>query len=534
MNPVYFKSSNHLKDYLSQKEDLSPFYKQSLYPDWVKLAKEVSGNFKQSAIIDELISQNKDSGDKQCLDNCTLLKKKNTVCVVTGQQLGLMISPLYIIYKTLSTIFLSERLNKQVDGFNFIPVFWLEGEDHDFEEVKSLNVFEKTGGIKRFSLEENNDNNNLSVNKRQLNDDISNLLIQLKESMQSTEFSESLFGKLEIIYKPGVNWLDSFKEHMEGLFKGSGLLFFNAGSQKIKELSQPFFKEVLLKNKELLNSFKSQSANLEKAGYKNQVTIQDEKAYLFLNRNGKRQSLLSKGDHFGVKETNEKFSLQQMLELLGENPEHFSSTVLTRPLWQSWLLPTVSYIAGGAEIAYWGQISKGFEILNLVMPHIQPRHSFTLIEPKIERLASKYKLDILAIDPDKSEFLKNYFINNQLGDVNDVLSRFESFASKNSEEVIALVEQIDPTLIGPSEKSYSTILATINKLQDRLSNRVKEKEVTIQNHLNAIHEAILPEGKLQERVLSSVYLENKYGEDWVLKIKNQISENFEEHLIVKL
>ena len=148
MNPKYYKSSKHLTDYLNQTEKLMPFYKQPLSPNWTLLAKEVSENFNQPFIIDELIAQNAGISDKLTADYCNLLKNKNTVCVVTGQQLGLMISPLYIVYKTLSTIILCERLNKEVKDYNFVPVFWLEGEDHDFEEVKSLNILDKTGVLK--------------------------------------------------------------------------------------------------------------------------------------------------------------------------------------------------------------------------------------------------------------------------------------------------------------------------------------------------------------------------------------------------
>lgn len=534
MNPKYFKSPVLLNDYINQSKKLTPFYQQPLYPDWAKLAGEVSSGFKQTEVLDELIAQNMDSTDELARKNSSLLKEKNTVCVVTGQQLGLMISPLYIIYKTLSTLILCERINKEIKGFNFVPVFWLEGEDHDFEEIKSLNVFDRNGILKNFSILENDQESGLSVNKRELTDEINKLLSELKENLQPTDFSEITFQKLEDIYRPGTNWLDAFKEHIANVFNGSGLLFFNAGSPKIKELSKPFFKHILLKNKELVSCFRSDSTEMEKAGFKNQVTIQEDKAYLFLSKNGPRQSLFLEDDTYIIKDSNEKLSQEEMLKLLEENPYYFSSTVLTRPLWQSWLLPTISYVAGNAEIAYWGQLSSAFNTMDLVMPQIQPRHTITLLEPKTERLASKYKIDIQEIGEDKSRFLKDYFINNQLGDINSVLLEFEKFTSKNKKAVNELVKQIDPTLLAPVEKSYSSIIGTINKLQDRLSNRVKEKEAATQNHLNTIHEALMPGGKLQERVLSSVYLENKYGPDWLLKIKGHFSDNFEEHLIVKL
>ena len=367
-----------------------------------------------------------------------------------------------------------------------------------------------------------------------MSDEINNILSELKDNLQSTGFSDELFIKLGKNYSSGKNFLEAFKEHISNLFSGTGLLFFNAGSDKIKELSKPFFNQVIKNNEKLISSFKTKSNDLEKAGYKSQVAIQDNKAYLFLNNNGIRRALFCKNDGYSLKGTDKSYSKDELITLLDENPQYISSTVLTRPLWQSWLLPTVSYVAGGAEIAYWGQISDGFDCMGLVMPQLQPRHSITLIEPKTTRLASKYEIDLLKIETNKSKFIKDFFINTKLGEINKVLSDFQSLASNNNEKVKELVENLDPTLLGPVEKSYSSISGTIEKLQNRLSNRIKEKEVTIQNHLNAIHEALLPNGVLQERILSSVYFENKYGSDWVLKLKDHLTENFNQHLTVEL
>jgi len=390
------------------------------------------------------------------------------------------------------------------------------------------------GSIKSIRLEENPSDIGLSMNKRQLTDEISALLEEFKNSLQPTDFSDDLFNKLDQIYKPGKNWLETFKEHMASLFKNTGLLFFNAGSEKIKELSHPFFRDFLEKNIDIVADFANQSKALSNAGYKNQVNIQDNKSYLFITKNGTRQSLFFKGDTFYIKETGEEFSKNELLEMLDQNPQWFSSTVLSRPLWQSFMLPVVSYIAGGAEISYWGQLKSGFENMEIVMPHLQPRHSITLVEPKTERLLSKYEMDINLISNNKDALLKEYFSKTQLGDVTDSLSEFEKQAEQSKEKIKELINSIDPTLMGPTEKSYASILGTINKLHNKFSNTISIKEGTIQKHLTSIHESILPNTVLQERLISSVYFENKYGPDWINRILEQINDNFNEHSVVRL
>ena len=183
MNPAYLKTSRHLQDYLSGVKKLQPFYSQSLRPDWQEIAAEVSKAFKQKEIVTELIAQNQQSADPEMQKNCKLLKKDNTVIVITGQQLGLMQSPLYIIYKTLSTLWLTDKLNKEDNGYQFVPVFWLEGEDHDFEEVKSLTVHGMSGGLKTIALDEDTAEQGMSLNSRSLSKDIEFVLKELKETL---------------------------------------------------------------------------------------------------------------------------------------------------------------------------------------------------------------------------------------------------------------------------------------------------------------------------------------------------------------
>ena len=177
-------------------ENLHPFYEETLNPDWGKVSNKVSQNFKQQHVIKELIEQNKKSDDSSVQKNIDLLKKENTLIVITGQQLGLMVSPLYVVYKTLSTIKLAEKLNREVDGFNFIPVYWLEGEDHDFKEVNHFNYFDTSGKLVKLHLEENESEKGFSMNKRLIGQDIAGLLKTLKEDLQKTDFSEELFIRL--------------------------------------------------------------------------------------------------------------------------------------------------------------------------------------------------------------------------------------------------------------------------------------------------------------------------------------------------
>lgn len=535
MNPDFYKRSRIFKDYLEQNEKLKPFYAEALYPDWQKTARRVYDGFNRTDILKELINQNKSTDDPEVQKNLKLLEKGSTLAVVTGQQLGLMVSPLYIVYKTLTTIIYAKKLNEQVKDFSFVPVFWLEGEDHDYDEVSSVKVPHNNDNTLSFNLQKASGSDGLSMNKVVFSAEIDKLTEQLKNTLQETDFTDSLFEFLTACYTAGENWLSAFKKHMTDLFKGSGLLFFDAGTDKIKQLSKPFFEKIIVENESLISRYESKSLELQKAGYENQVTIQPEKAYLFISHdNGPRLSLLRRDNTFYIRELDKEFSLDQLLVLLDEKPAWFSSTVLTRPLWQSWLLPTVSYVAGAAEIAYWGQLRGAFNHLALPMPQVQPRHSVTLIEPRTKRLLEKYNIDINKIPEEKSRFIKEYFSKNMLQDVNDLFGKFEEQTIESREQVKRLVEEIDPTLISPTEKTYQSVVNNIEKLHNRLVNRLKDKDETTGKHLAAVHESLLPGGVLQERSISAVYFQNKYGPDWVKTLFEKIDANFSEHCIVEL
>lgn len=535
MNPVYFISSSFFKDYLAQNEKLEPFFAHKLYPNWQQVSKSVCASYPQHKVLQILEQQNRPYADSAMLKNMEALKSGNGVAIVTGQQLGLGISPLYIIYKTLTAIKCAKQYAKQDPHHKYIPIFWLEGEDHDFAEVNHFNIPAENGVLKRFALNEVEGQEQFSVNKRKLGAEIETVLSQLKDALPNTLFTESLFKKLEGLYQKDSNWLYTFKAHIQTLFKGSGLLFFNAGAKEVKQQSKPFFKGLIRKNSSVVQALSKQTLALQQAGYKPQVNIQQDRAYIFLNwQNRGRQALLRTAKGFMLKDDEEHFSENALLQLLEEKPEWFSSTVLTRPLWQSWLLPTVSYVGGAAEVSYWGQLNTAFNVLGLQMPHVQPRHSITLVEPKIKSLLKKYNINPATIEKNRATFIKNYFWQGPAGAVSAHFKTFIEQKEQHKKQSKQWVEQIDPTLSGPLDKTYNVVEKAFIEFEKRLLKQIKFREILITSHLEKIHSSLLPEGKLQERSISALYFENKYGPEWVLRLLDNLPDQFDQHHILEV
>lgn len=524
---MQIKTNSIHRAYLEKDSKIESYFNTPLKPDWPALCKSVLDNYSGEIFFEELIRQNKNFENKAVQKNLQQLSEKNTLTVVTGQQLGLFVSPLYTVYKTLTVLKMTEELNRTVEGYNFVPVFWLEGEDHDFDEINHIYILDESNALREFSVAQDQELEQYSINKQTLPDNMDSLFNRLKDNLQDSEFSKSLFEILRDIYTPGRNWIEAFAEQMQMLFAGYGLLLFNPSTDWVKQNSIPFFESVIDKNDRFSEVLAEASQNLNDAGYFNQVEMDRHKSYLFLSYKDRRRFHIykSKNCNFYLKDTDKNWDKEELKKLLHGYPHWFSSSVFTRPLWQSFMLPVASYVAGPAEIAYWAQLKPAFELFNITMPHLQPRISMMQIEPPIQRIAGKLNIDLNSVPEDAESLVNSYLKGNQLKKIEeefgDIREKIEDFRAK----IDSPVQNIDPTLASPVEKSIKNISSTLSKLENRLVNQSREREKVTVNQLKRLHTALFPDGKPQERVLSSIYFLNKYGLSWIEQLYKHVDWN---------
>ncbi|MBN2424295.1 MAG: bacillithiol biosynthesis cysteine-adding enzyme BshC [Calditrichaceae bacterium] len=522
------------KDYISFSPKIEKLFNFPLQPEWKEVCEKVHNEHRDPAIIEELINHNKSSRSKKVKTNLERLKKGKASIIITGQQLGLFVSPLYTVYKALTAIKLAEQLNTALTDQNFVPVFWLEGEDHDFEEINHFNIQEPKGNIRTYSLHE--DENRLPVAKRMLPPQITDLINNLKSDLQQTEFSEHLFDRLTEIYQPGSGWLDSFRQQMQCIFDSLGLLYFNPTSKRIKDLSLPFINKLIDNNESFLTKINEQSEEIRQNGYALQVQLQNDYSYIYLTDNKKgRQPVFRKNNKFYLKDTDDIWSADQLKTTFSRNPAQYSSTVLVRPIWQSWLLPVVSYVAGPSETAYWSQLLPAFKVFGLSMPHLTPRNSITLIENRIKRYLEKYGLSADEIEPDFNRFLKHsIFKQQQFNDLKNSFKEINKQLNLFQTQIDGELNELDPTLKTPFDKTLTSVKSTINNFEKRILKRIDEMNSTMSNHLDIIHKNIWPLGKRQERIFSSVYFMNKYGQEWINSVYKCIDPGKPQHRFLEI
>ncbi len=516
--------------YLRSTTEVTDWFAHARLPNWQQVAKQVAQS-RNNRLISVLIQQNQSVPFPAQKQNLALLQNPNTLVVVTGQQLGFLASPLYIVFKALTTVALCQQLNRRVAGFQFVPVFWLEGDDHDFVEVNKAFVFDRQHELQKLEL-------NLPEAGRKpvrllhFPDSVTEELQTLKQVLQETEFSAALFKQLLQIYRPGENWLKGFKEFLQTLVGPFGVLFFNPGSQTVKASSKPFFEQLLVKNDRLLQALQEQSVKFAKP----QVTVNPERSYLFLlTEANERQPLLRRGQQrFQVFGDSRLWSLNELQNLLQQAPWRFSCSVLTRPLWQSWMLPVVSYVAGPAEIAYWAQLKMAFQQLNLPMPHLQPRFSATLLEPKIVRLLSKFNLQPAAIPQEPGGWIQDFFRQNHLQELQENHETLQNHLQKAQHNYLELVSKFDPTLAGTVNKTFANLQKQMEQLNKRLIRTYRQKNEQLTEQLLVLHRFLWPLGKPQERVLSPVYFQNKFGNQWLQKVAKAINIEQPEHQFLEV
>jgi bacillithiol biosynthesis cysteine-adding enzyme BshC len=525
-------------DYLYNFSKVEEFYKidfrnTELYPQKFK---EIStaNKLHRTLLPDIILQQYADTKISKLVEtNISLLKSSNTLAIVTGQQLSIFGGPLYTIYKTITAIKLSRHLKEKYDSFNFVPVFWLEGDDHDFEEVSSVTIMDKTNNLKSILYNDGkeDESNRGSIGKLKFEESISETVNDFLASLRDSEFKEEISGYISEYYKPGVDFSSSFRNLLNRLFGEYGLVIFNPQDIKIKKLLRPIFQKEINNFRTHADNAIRRSAELEEH-YHAQVKVRP--VNLFLSEDNARFVLEPDENGFKLRNKRKKFTIEELLTRLDEHPEDFSSNVLLRPICQDFLLPTAFYIGGPSEIAYFAQVIPFYDYFNLPQPFIYPRASATILEKNIAALLEKFVLQLEDIFGDQKVLTAKV-----LGEISEI--NVETLFNTAEEDLIITMDKlkekifaIDPTLVENANKSLEKILQTIGVMKTKVENAVERKNETVLRQLDKLRINLYPDEHYQERVINYTSFAIKYGNDFVKWIYNELSINKHEHQILEI
>lgn len=473
----------------------------------------------RSVLCDALEEMNrKFDACEKTFENIELLRGSDTVAVVTGQQAGLFTGPLYTIYKALSAIKMTECLRER--GFKVVPVFWVATEDHDFAEVSKTFVLDRTGEIAELKNEPKRCYENQPVGYVQLDETIDQTVKELFDDLLATEFTDELRSEIEESWKPETYFGDAFGKLMTRLFGKYGLIILCPLDKRLKQLASPVYVDAIRRSQEIVDALRKRSEELVADGYHAQVLIGEDYFPLFWQASDDTRNALKKSADgtFHTKDTTREFTLDELAEIAAKEPSRFSPSVVLRSVIQDFLLPTVCYFGGAAEIAYFAQSGEVYRILDRPHTPIFHRQSFTIIEPKHAKTLNKFDLSLKDLFSGKDELLpvivEQHLNKNSAKLFADVEEKINTELNRLDQDL----SQIDVTLAENLAKRRRKIIYHIAALRHKYHRAQMRKDETISRQIETMFEALLPHKHLQERALNVTYFLDLYGRyfvDWI-------------------
>ena len=481
-----------LKDYVTQKKELKPFYNR--YPEidaFPAQIAEKSKSFPESSraiLVQELKNQYAGLQKVDAVeDQLQKLLDPNTFTVTTGHQLNLGTGPLYFLYKISAAINMSQKLNERYPAQHFVPVYWMATEDHDFEEINFFHL----GGQK---IQWNRPFGG-AVGRMNL-DGIEEVLTGLKHLLGPGKHNTALLQIIEKAYTRSPNLATATRHLVHTLFGEYGLVILDADSAALKTLFVPAMRQEL----EQQSSYKAVTATNEAlkqvhSAYKIQVNPRE--CNLFYLTDQKRERLVQENGGFSLADGSQHFEEKALFKELEEHPERFSPNVLLRPLYQEVILPNLCYIGGGGELAYWLQLRASFETFGMPFPMLQLRSTVLLWSAK--QAAKWKKLGMSRADLfKKREELVNAFVERESALPLD-FSDQKNLLIEQFRALHLLADQTDSSFRGAVAAQERKQIKGLEHLEKRMLKAQKKNHKDQIERLTVLHESLFPNGSLQER-----------------------------------
>ncbi len=441
--------------------------------------------------------------------NIDLLADPSTKCVVTGQQLTVFGGPLYTFFKIATTIALAKRLSQE-SGRKVVPVFWMADEDHDYDEVASISLVKGSEIVTHVLADASF--HPLPVAHRQIGTAINDYTNEVFESLGTTDFTPELRRIIEDAYVEDQTHGQAFGILITRIFGKHGLVLAGSNDTGIKALLMPVMVRAVAQSDAILNALEMQSIEVDALAPRQAQVSDSLLFYLNPEQGGARERIRHNAGIWTTGESNH-WTTEELTDAIMQHPQYYSPNVFLRPILQDVFLPTVAYVAGPGEMAYYAQMKQLYELFGLEMPVITPRHSATLVEPAIRRLYADLPFEFLDYIHRIDDLEKRYIAEHSSLDPDRLTDDWLTQIAKISESYIESIGNEDPTLRASAEKVVSEFQSSIERVKGKLVRSVKLKEQTALNRIRRVKISLFPDNGLQERSIAGIYFMNKYGLD---------------------
>jgi bacillithiol biosynthesis cysteine-adding enzyme BshC len=520
-------------DYLSYAPTVRGFYPRPAdFSEWCKeeAAQVQYDDARRSRVSDILERQNRSwNASPKTLANIDRLRQ-GALAAVTGQQVGLFGGPLFAIFKALTAVKLAGQATAA--GAECVPIFWLATEDHDLAEVNHVSLLSEKGlpeplvaashgvadapvGMVRFGPE--------------IEPVVERATALLGDSVVTTWLRES--------YRPGETLGSAFGRLFARLFAEWGVIVLDPSDKEFHALAKPLFRAAIERASELDEALLARGKALEGAGYHQQVKVTSATTLLFQVKGGARTVVRKKanganGGEFLVGEA--QVSRAEMLDRIEAAPEQFNPNVLLRPVVQDYLLPTLTYTGGAAEVAYFAQVAVVYEkLLGRVTP-VLPRFSATLVEPKPQRILERYKLGLPDLFQGPEKLRETMAARMLPSDLQSKFTDANAALGNSIESIQQSLARLDATLTDAAARAGSKMKYQLSRLAARSARAELSRNEVITRHADALNSALFPHKALQEREVGGVSFVARYGPGLLRDLYETIHTDCHDHQVIEM
>lgn len=457
--------------------------------------------------------------------NLEALARPGTVAVLTGQQVGLFLGPLYTFYKAASVIAVARAIESE-SGVPCVPIFWLQSEDHDFAEINHCYV--GGGGAAPLRLELNEAGPSLggtdaeaaqmarvSVKDRLLEPEVGDQIAQLEERFGALPFAAEFIDLLRTHYRPGRSISAAFAGAMAALFEEEGLILLDPRDNVIAKLSAPICGQCIASAEKISALLLERSRALAEAGFEAQVHLRPDSPLPFFHARtlqGPRFRLEPRGKSWGLVGSDQSVSTDELYRALELEPLRFSSSALLRPIVQDALLPTAAYVGGPSEINYFAQLPPLYAFFDLPLPLVVPRARFRCLDDRTQAWLTKLRLEPADVERPREQLLRDLARTRQdYPRAQSVGEQLMGDTPGRLDQLQTLAASLDPNLIKAVQRTRATISRAVSRFAARYGRSLLEQDRIALERVERLQRSLFPEGIPQERFYSLAYFACRYG-----------------------
>ncbi len=500
-------------DYLAGRDEVLRFFPRHFkqLPELGEYAGHVASSFGNDrlGLVEMLLTYNKKSGcSHQTEEQIQKLADPLSVAVLTGQQTGLCTGPLYTVYKAIAAVKLARKLEKQF-GRPVVPVFWLASEDHDFSEASQFSLLDRSNRLQKVSLDLEHRGEPvgmLPLPARAAADVIEEMAALVQPSEFSNDVLELLKESAHLSSTP-AEW---FARILTFLSAETGLVLFDPLLPESRRMLIPFYLKTVELAEETGEALRTREQELSEAGYPLQVE-REEEASMLMYIADKRSALYRRDERFATRDGAASFGKESLCSLIKESPEMISPNVLLRPLAQDSLFPTIVYLPGAGELSYFAQLMPLYTVFGISAPVLQPRPGLTIVEPRLKRYLERYGVPETDIFSSLDSHLKKTLAAKAGVDTELVFGRLHTRMEEEYRQLRRELSGLDGQLGALTDKNLQRVVRETVYLQKQAEQAAKKKNDVVVRQLDNLAQALLPLGKLQERILNLFPFLIKYG-----------------------